>query len=161
VTHDALRKTPCTFRNSTAVRATAAAPERRQPRHKIVATWRRNSEHRGAWLHMATGWPMARQSGYSEYIQGVKRHACNLWVKVGSIVHTLPEVTSPQTAFYFMLERKNKPCFGSTEHLWQRNVREWRQNLFNGGKTYCTLWDLMFWWRLSEEWDCRLVTSWR
>ena len=51
---------------------------------------------------------MARQSGYSEYIQGVKRHACNLWVKVGSIVHTLPEVTSPQTAFYFMLERKKK-----------------------------------------------------
>ena len=23
----------------------------------------------------------------------------------------------------------------------------WWQNLFSGSKTYCTLWDLMFWWR--------------
>ena len=56
---------------------------------------------------------MARQSGYSEYTQGVQRHACNLWVKVGSIVHTLPEVTSPQTVFHVMLQRKKNRTLGA------------------------------------------------
>jgi hypothetical protein len=88
---------PSTVQNSTAMRATAAAPECLQPRHKIIATRRQNSEHRGAGLCMAAGRPMARQSGYSKYAQGVQKLARNLWVKAVSIVHTLPEVTSPQT----------------------------------------------------------------
>jgi hypothetical protein len=72
VTHDALQKTPPTFRNSTAVWTTAAVPECLQPRHKIVATRRRNSEHRGARLCMAAGRPMAQQSCYSKYAQVVQ-----------------------------------------------------------------------------------------
>jgi len=43
VTHNALRKMPSTVRNSTAVWTPAAAPECRLPRHKIIATRRRNS----------------------------------------------------------------------------------------------------------------------
>ena len=84
MTHDALRKTPPTVRNPTAVRATAAAPELRQPCHKIGATRRRNSEHRGAWLCMAAGRPMARQSGYSKYVHGAQIQTRNLWVKTGA-----------------------------------------------------------------------------
>ena len=111
VTHDAPRKRPSIIRNSTAMQATAAASKFRQPRHKIVATRLRNSEHRGAWLRMATGWPMARQSGYSKYTQGVQRHAHNVWVKAVSIVHTLPEVTSPQMASDArMLHENAKNC---------------------------------------------------
>ena len=98
VTHDALWKTPPNVGNSTAVRAKAAVPVCLQTRRKIVATRRRNSEYRGARLCMAAARPMARQSGYSKYGQGiVQRLARNLWFKAVSIVHTLPEVTSPQT----------------------------------------------------------------
>jgi len=107
VNHDALRKTPSTVRNSTAVRATAAAPECRQPHHKIVATRRRNSKHLSARLCMAAGRPMARQSGYSKYTNGAQRHARNLCVKAGSTVHTLPEVTSPQKASDARMLREN------------------------------------------------------
>jgi len=107
VTHDALRKTPSTVQNSTAVRATAAAPECRQPRHKIVTTRRRISKHLGARLCMAAGRQVARQSGYSKYTHGAQRHVRNLWVKAGSTVHTLPEVTSPQKASDARMLREN------------------------------------------------------
>jgi len=107
LTHDALRKTPSTVRNSAAVRTTTAAPECRQPRHKIVATRRRNSEHGGARLYMAAGRPMARKSGYSKYTHGAQTHARNLCVKAGSTVHTLPEVTSPQKASDARMLREN------------------------------------------------------
>jgi len=86
VTHDALRTTPPTVRNLTVVRATAAAAECIQPRRKIFATRRRNSEHRGARLCMAAGRPMARQSGYSKYTQGVQTLALNLEVEVDIVV---------------------------------------------------------------------------
>jgi hypothetical protein len=66
VTHDALRTTPPTVWNSTAARATAAAPECIQPHRKIVATRRRNSEHRGARICVAAGRPMAGKSGFSK-----------------------------------------------------------------------------------------------
>jgi len=88
VTHDALRKTPPTVRNSTAVRGTAAAPECLQPRRKIFATRRPNSEHRGARLCMAAGRPMAGQSGYSKYAQDVQSLERYVLVKVVSMVHT-------------------------------------------------------------------------
>ena len=41
---------------------------------------------------------MAGQSGYSKYAQGVQSLERYVLVKVVSMVHTLPEVTSPQTA---------------------------------------------------------------
>ena len=86
LTHDALRTTPPTVRNSTAVWATAAAPECIQPHRKIVATRRRNSEQRGARLCMAAGRQMARQNGFSKYTQGVQRLTRNLWVNAVSVV---------------------------------------------------------------------------
>jgi hypothetical protein len=98
VTHDALRTTSPTVLNSTAVRETAAAPECLQPHRKIVATWRRTSVRRCARLCMAAGRPMARQSGFSKYVQGVQTLARNLWFMAATKVHTLPEVTSPQIA---------------------------------------------------------------
>jgi hypothetical protein len=139
---------PTTVWNSTAVQATAAAPECHQPRHKIVATLHQNSKHLGARLCMAAGRPMAWQSGYSEYAQGVQWLVRYLWVKAVSIMHTLAEVTSPQTSSDARMfpENTKKPYFGSTEHSWQGNVTAWRRNLFSGSKTDCTLRDLMFWW---------------
>jgi len=88
VTHDEMRTTPQTVRNSTAVRAKAEAHECIQPHRKIVATRRRNSEHRGARLYMTASRTMARQSGCSKCAQGVQRLALNLWVKAVTIVHT-------------------------------------------------------------------------
>jgi len=78
VTHDELRTTPPTVRNSTAVRAKAAAHECIQPHRKIVDNRRRNSEHRGARLCMAASRKMARQSDYSKNAQGVQRLTLNL-----------------------------------------------------------------------------------
>ena len=91
---------------------------------------------------MAAGGPMAGQSGYSKYAQGVQRHAHNLWVNAISIVFALSEVTSPQTACDARMLRENakkKTVLWAHRTLWQDNVTGWRQKLFNGGKTYCTL----------------------
>jgi len=41
---------------------------------------------------------MAGQSGYSKYSHGYQSLTHNVWVKAVSILHTMPEVTSPQMA---------------------------------------------------------------
>jgi hypothetical protein len=96
--HDALWKMPSTLRNSTVLRATAAALECLQLHRQVVPTHCWTSEHRLARLCMAACRTMARQSGYSKYEQEIQRLTHNLWVEVVSMVHTLPEVRSRQTA---------------------------------------------------------------
>ena len=112
MTHDALRTTPPTVRNSTAVRKTAAVPECLQSRRQVVATRRRNSKYRAARLCMAAGWPMARQSGYSKYLEGVQRLLHDLWVELLCIVHTLTEVRGQMTASDAMSQCVDGTCLG-------------------------------------------------